>query len=252
MKNNLKTLAVIPARGGSKRLENKNIKSFGGFPLIVFSIAIAKQLDFIDRVIVSTEDEKISQIANHFGANVFDRNPMYSTDSALPIDYLKEIYEHYIEKGVKYDHILLLQPTSPLRTISFLKGGYEQHLKNLDSTSSTISIKEEKIPLGTIDSNGYFHLNDPNHLRSQDINSSYYPTGSFYLFNCSKTITKNNYFGLECCPYFIDDNDFCLDIDTIDEFEYGEYLLNKNLKKYQPIYHYIRETLRANSKKKNA
>ncbi len=113
MINNNKCLAVIPARGGSKRLKRKNIKLFNGKPLIAWSIYAAKNSSYIDEVVVSTEDIEIASIALSFGATVPYLRPIAlskdNVDSTKPV---LEILNNYKE----YSQIVLLQPTSPLRT----------------------------------------------------------------------------------------------------------------------------------------
>tara|TARA_B110000238_G_scaffold90718_2_gene99413 strand:+ start:1531 stop:2208 length:678 start_codon:yes stop_codon:yes gene_type:complete len=111
--NNSKCIAVIPARGGSKRLKRKNIKQFNGKPLIAWSIYAAKNSNYIDEVIVSTEDKEIADLALSFGANVPYMRPVdLSKDNVDSTEPVLDILNNFLE----YQQVVLLQPTSPLRT----------------------------------------------------------------------------------------------------------------------------------------
>ena len=113
MINNNKCIAVIPARGGSKRLKRKNIKQFNGKPLIAWSIYAAKNSNYIDEVIVSTEDKEIADLALSFGANVPYMRPVdLSKDNVDSTEPVLDILNNFLE----YQQVVLLQPTSPLRT----------------------------------------------------------------------------------------------------------------------------------------
>jgi N-acylneuraminate cytidylyltransferase len=116
MLNNEKVIAVIPARGGSKTVPEKNIRLLGGKPLIVWSIEIAQQVNEIDRVIVSTDNPKISSISREHGAEVYPRPPHLATDEALVIDALKDLIRTLEDEQEKPGWLILLEPTCPLRT----------------------------------------------------------------------------------------------------------------------------------------
>jgi CMP-N,N'-diacetyllegionaminic acid synthase len=115
-----KVLAVIPARGGSKGLPGKNIKTLGGKPLIAWSIEAARHSAYIDRCIVSTEDDEIARIAREWNGDVpFVRPGHLATDEAFIEDVLIDVLDRLDES---YDYLVLLQPTSPLRSASDIDG----------------------------------------------------------------------------------------------------------------------------------
>jgi CMP-N,N'-diacetyllegionaminic acid synthase len=116
MLKNERVVAVIPARGGSKTVPGKNIHPLGGKPLIVWSIEVAQQVSEIDRIIVSTDDPKISSISREHGAEVYPRPPHLATDGALVIDALKDLIQTLRAEKEKVDWLVLLEPTCPLRT----------------------------------------------------------------------------------------------------------------------------------------
>ena len=117
-------LAVIPARGGSKGILNKNIRSFAGKPLIIHTIEAAKQSRHITKIVVSTDSKKIADVAKKYGADVpFLRPPEFSGDSSKVTDAIMHLCEKMRkEKAYKPDYIVLLQPTSPLRTGADIDG----------------------------------------------------------------------------------------------------------------------------------
>src|ERR1017187_6093685 len=109
-------IAVVPARGGSKSVPGKNIRSLGGKPLLAWSIEVAQQVSEIDRIIVSTDDAQIASVGRAYGAEVYDRPPHLATDDALVIDALKDLLQTLHAEGETPDWVILLEPTCPLRT----------------------------------------------------------------------------------------------------------------------------------------
>ncbi|GAG81989.1 unnamed protein product [marine sediment metagenome] len=123
MYKNKTIIALIPARGGSKGLPRKNIKELDGKPLIAHTIEVAKQSRIFDRIIVSTDDKEIAEVAKEYGAEVpFIRPAELATDTADAMDVLIHALKWFKNKGQNFDYVMKLQPTSPLRT--------EQDIKN--------------------------------------------------------------------------------------------------------------------------
>ncbi|MFS1863862.1 cytidyltransferase [Vibrio tasmaniensis ZS-17] len=116
MLKNKRVIAVIPARAGSKSIINKNIKDLAGKPLIGWSIDIAKSSKYIDRIIVSTDGDLIEKVSLDFGAEVYRRDAHLASDTALVKDCLTDLIERLSTEGEKVDYIVLLEPTSPLRS----------------------------------------------------------------------------------------------------------------------------------------
>jgi CMP-N,N'-diacetyllegionaminic acid synthase len=115
MLNAKRVIAVIPARGGSKSVPGKNIRTLGGKPLIAWSIDVARQVSEIDRVIVSTDDAQIASVAREHGAEVYTRPAHLATDEALVIDALKDVLQTLRSQGETPEWVILLEPTCPLR-----------------------------------------------------------------------------------------------------------------------------------------
>ena len=113
----MKTIAIITARGGSKRIPRKNIKDFCGKPIIDYSIEAALASGIFDEVMVSTDDEEIAQVARAAGAQVpFMRSEATSTDMANTADVLLEVFEEYEKRGQKFDYGCCIYPTAPFVT----------------------------------------------------------------------------------------------------------------------------------------
>lgn len=140
MIENKKVLAIIPARGGSKGIPKKNIKAVSGKPMINYTIEAAKECEYIDKVIVSTDDEEIAEISMRAGAIVpFLRPDELAVDDAELIDVVMHAIEFYERKAERYDIIVLLQPTSPLRTAEDLQKALEYYIRKGEKSLLSIS-----------------------------------------------------------------------------------------------------------------
>ena len=219
MKN--KTIAIIPARGGSKRLPNKNTILIGGIPLIAHSILYAKEnSSIIDEVYVSTDDENIKRISLKYGAKVIDRPKSISGDLEPTISAL----QHAINAiGLDIENIVLLQPTNPLRPKTLLKDCFEKY-QNLNC-DSLFTVTQNHQKLGKIINNKYVAFNYKIGQRSQDLEPLYYENGLLYISK-TKTILEGNIISEKAFPYIENHIFATVDIDTKEDLEYAQYLLN--------------------------
>ena len=118
-----RVLVVIPARGGSKGIQHKNIKELGGKPLICYTIDVARQFITDDNICVTTDDDAIIKVVEDYGLKVPFKRPDYlATDTCGSNEVIQHAYKFYVEQGRNYDAILLLQPTSPFRRIEDVMG----------------------------------------------------------------------------------------------------------------------------------
>ena len=123
----MKTLGVITARSGSKGIRDKNIRNLDGKPLIAYTIESARNSIYIDEVMVSTDSENYADISRKFGASVpFLRSEKNSTDTAKSVDVLLEVLDEYKKVGQEFDNVVLLQPTSPLRTYKSINSAFDR------------------------------------------------------------------------------------------------------------------------------
>jgi CMP-N-acetylneuraminic acid synthetase len=219
----VKNIAIIPARGGSKRIPEKNIQLFGGVPLLVHSIQYAvANSDIIDAIYVSTDDESIKRIALAHGAKVIDRPEALSGDLEPTITALKHVLET-IDDAV--ENVFLLQPTNPLRPDNLLKQAFEIYQNGHCESLFTVSRNHQKF--GKIIENKYQPFNYTIGQRSQDLEPLYFENGLLYITKASlilnDVIISENAFPFEVNHIFAN-----IDIDTSEDLEYAEYLLKKH------------------------
>lgn len=189
----MKTLAIITARGGSKRIPRKNIKEFCGKPILAYSIESAIQSGIFDTVMVSTDDEEIAQIAKGYGAEVpFYRSEATSNDYATTNDVLLEVLAEYEKRGQEFEAACCIYPTAPFVTPKKLKQGMEALLESNADTLIPVVAFSYPPQRAMVIEEGRLVFKYPEYLdsRSQDLQSHYHDVGQFYLFRV-KAFQKN-------------------------------------------------------------
>jgi N-acylneuraminate cytidylyltransferase len=178
-------LCIIPARGGSKRIPRKNIKTFLGKPIIAYSIELALNSGLFDEVMVSTDDAEISEVAKSFGAEVpFARSAENANDFATTMAVLKEVLAAYEKQGRTFENVCCIYPTAPLIQEKALREGFEKlRSENLASvypvTPFSFPIwRSVKIEAGKTKMNWPEFAN----ARSQDLPKAYHDAGQWYWF----------------------------------------------------------------------
>jgi CMP-N,N'-diacetyllegionaminic acid synthase len=226
-------LAIIPARGGSKGVPRKNIRLLAGKPLIAWTIETAKKSKYIDRIIVSTEDEEIMDIALNFGAEVpFLRPAELAKDDTPGIDpILYTVKKISADEKNEFDFILILQPTSPLRTERHIDEAVESLLDNLDKFDSLISVTELEHPVywnRIVGSNkelkNFINYDKNTKYRRQDFEKVYRLNGALYLFN-TNVLIKSGGCETDKTMAYIMDRKSSIDIDSLDDFDLAEYYI---------------------------
>lgn len=217
----MKSLAFIPARGGSKRLPGKNIKLFGGIPLINYSIAYAR-FNRLDKIIVSTDDQEIARVAQEAGAEVLMRPANLANDTATTAAAALHCLNSEIANGFDPDVFITLQPTNPLRPADLCrKAMHEYTTTNCDSV---ISVGMNKHKFGAIQDGFYSPLNYSFGSRSQDLKQLYFESGLIYLTKPS-IIRKEDVFGSFIKPIINTEPYSIIDIDDESDFKLGELML---------------------------
>lgn len=217
-------VAIIPARGGSKRILKKNIKDFHGKPLIAYSIEVALKSKLFDKVIVSTDDEEIAKIAKEYGAEVpFMRPSELSDDFTCSTDVTEHAIKWLKEHGDNYEYVCTIYATAPLLDEKYLIEGLEK-LKNSDAIN-TFSATTMPFPIQRtfkLDKNGRCEMFTPQHYhtRSQDLQEAYQDAGQFYWTNLSKTPSKI-IFSEDSIPIILP-RYLVQDIDTPEDWERAE------------------------------
>jgi len=221
----MKNIAIIPARGGSKRLPQKNIKLLDGFPLLSFSILFAQaNSEIIDEIYVSTDDEDIKNIALKYGAKVIDRPKDLSGDLEPTVSALKHVLQ-IIDSEV--DNVVLLQATNPIRPKNLLKEAFEIYQKENSNSLFTVSRNHKKF--GKITDQKFIPYNCKIGQRSQDIEPLYFENGLLYITKAS-LILEDIIISEDAFPFEIDHIFASVDIDTQEDFDYAKYLYHKHIK----------------------
>ena len=209
-------LAIIPARGGSKRIPRKNIKEFCGRPILEYSIQAALGANIFSEVMVSTDDAEIAEIAKKAGAKVpFLRGEEASSDFATTADVLLEVLAMYEKEGKYFDEVCCIYPTAPFVTAKKLQKGYEL-LAQGDSVmpvvkysypiQRSIHIKDELV-----------YMNCPQYVntRSQELEDMYHDCGQFYFLKVDALKKVKALFTDKTVPYVMSD----LEVQDIDHLE---------------------------------
>jgi CMP-N-acetylneuraminic acid synthetase len=232
MKEELKILAIILARGGSKGLPKKNIKIFCDKPLISWAISQALKSNAFEDVVVSTDCSEISKIAKESGAYVpFLRPKELAQDTSSSIDAIIHSIDYLSEIGKDYDAVCLLEPTSPLRTPDQLKLIVEDYKKKCNQYTSVITVGKIREPLElfkVLDGDALKPLKSSTHSQSrrQDMNDYYFPYGVAYIANTINLREEKTLYTSKCSYYVIEDNQ-CFEIDDQIDFDINEYLFQK-------------------------
>lgn len=222
MKN---TVAVITARGGSKRIPKKNIKEFCGKPIIAYAIQAAIASNIFDEVMVSTDSEEISKIARDYGAVVpFMRSEKNADDYATTEDVIMEVVNQYKERGKAYAYVCCLYPTTPFITSSILKEAVKIMVQ--ENPAVVMPVVQFSYPpqrCFVIDENGYARFKYPEYVqtRSQDLEKQYHDAGQFYVYHVEKLFAHNGIIEDDFKPIILPE--MCVqDIDTLDDWKMAE------------------------------
>lgn len=211
-------VAIIPARGGSKRLPRKNILSFGGHPLISWSISAAKACPSIDAVWVTTEDKEIATISEQYGAEVVRRPHSLARDDTSTFDVIKHCLKELRERGLKVDTVIVMQPTNPLRPVSFIEDALLCFMtKDCDSL---ISVSQRPLKTGYI-RDGYFYPSYKFGQQSRLTSALTYENGLLYITK-STLVDDGVFLGEQVYAYLTPRPFDEVDIDDADDFLIGE------------------------------
>tara|TARA_Y100000310_G_scaffold148453_1_gene147682 strand:- start:305 stop:1015 length:711 start_codon:yes stop_codon:yes gene_type:complete len=234
MIKNKKILAIIPARKNSERLKNKNLKKFKGKPLIFWTLKAAKKSKYIDKVVVSSNSQKALNVSKQYKDFFLSKRPeRFCTKKSELIDTV--LYE--IKKFKDYDIVILLQPTSPLRTSLDIDKSLNMMIKKFKKSSvSFVSLK-------CCEPHNFYLIKNKNKIKRvskvknystnrQSYAKFYYPSGDLYISYIDRIIKKKNFIDRKTLPFLIKDKNSS-DIDDIFDFKTAEYkasFVNKNFK----------------------
>jgi CMP-N,N'-diacetyllegionaminic acid synthase len=221
-------LFLITARGGSKGIPGKNTKPLKGKPLIHYSIDLSRSLAADEDICVSTDSAEIKMVAEQTGLTVpFLRPAALALDTSGSYEVIVDALDHYEKKGRSYDAVVLLQPTSPLRTAAQVKEAMELFTPALDLVTS---VKESKVNpyynLFEENKNGFLELSKPSaYTRRQDCPPAYEQNGAIYVFNV-KSLRQQHSNDFKRIKKYVMDERSSVDLDTPVDWAWCEYLMN--------------------------
>jgi len=222
-------LAIIPARGGSKRLPNKNLLRLAGKPLVTWTIEAALESGVCTEVIVTSDSRDVLDLAQASGTKTRERPPELATDTSPTVDAVIDAIDHLEHLGLRYDVALLLQPTSPLRTAADIAGAYAQY--RTQPASNLVSVCAIDHPIewtGKIDSRGrLLELDIQPGRRSQDYPPRYRLNGAIYLAPITPLRAARTFIGPDVRA-FVMPRLRSFDIDTAADFAVCEALLARS------------------------
>ncbi|MBD3583435.1 acylneuraminate cytidylyltransferase family protein [Flavobacterium selenitireducens] len=221
----MKTIVVIPARGGSKRLPGKNLMALGGLPLIAHSILYAKaNPDIVDGIFVSTDDADIASASIAYGAQIIERPESISGDHEPTVTAVAHVLEVLSERGHHVENVILLQPTNPLRPDRLLGDCFSEFKNRGFEGVFTVSRNSDK--LGKIENDKFLPFNYVPGQRSQDLEPLYRENGLLYICR-AETIRSGKIISEASFPFVADLESASVDIDTQADFDWAEYLILK-------------------------
>ena len=231
----MNSIAIIPARGGSKRLPQKNILPLVDKPLIQWTIEAAMEANVFDEVCVSSDCDEILAVATKLGVTAIKRPDEFATEQSSSSEVVEHILKTYQQSGTQFDNFTLLQPTSPLRTASHIRDAHSLFFSK-EEANAVVSVNEcEHSPLwcGEVGIDGEmddFFSDELQNKRSQDLPDFYRLNGAIYIVKTECFLKSKSFIpSLGCFAYVMDASD-SVDIDHWLDFKIAEVLLKEKKK----------------------
>jgi len=229
----MRNLAIIPARSGSKGLPDKNVRLLAGKPLLAYSVEAALRSGVFAAVMVSTDSEAYAEIAREAGAEVpFLRSKEHSLDTSSSWDAVREVLSIYVSRGIEFDTVALLQPTSPFRSPKDIVGAYrmfdERRADAVTGVTETAFPVQQCFPLSEDGSMEAFGRSSYRNARRQELEPYYQENGAVYIARVSRLRDPAWDFYEKNCYAYRMPQERSLDIDGLMEFRFAEFLLENN------------------------
>lgn len=221
----MKALAIIPARGGSKRLPDKNIRDFAGKPMLAWSVEAALESGLFETVMVSTDSEAVAAVARDAGASVpFLRSAETAGDHAILLDVMAEVVGRYEADGQRFERLCCILPTAPLlraETLTHAAGVMDQG--GFDTVFPVVAFGYPIQRALRRDAEGLTAMRQPEHYasRSQDLEPAFHDAGQFYWMTRQACLTKQPMFAGRAGSFVIDEME-AQDIDTLTDWRLAE------------------------------
>lgn len=220
----MSVIAIITARGGSKRIPKKNIKYVMGKPMLAYAIEAAKESNLFDEIMVSTDSEEIANVARDFGAKVpFMRSERTSNDFATTFDVLEEVITEYKKQGYEYEELCCIYPCVPFLTSKTLKDSYIALKHSRADALQPVCRYPAPVEWAMKIEEGLLIPNDRNAqlVRSQDLIPKFYDVGMFYYLKTTAMLSEKTITPKKTLGYIIDELE-CQDIDTLEDWKSAE------------------------------
>jgi pseudaminic acid cytidylyltransferase len=217
-------LAIIPARGGSKRIPRKNLKNFCGKPIIAYSIDVALKSHCFGEVMVSTDDKEIAEISSSFGAQIpFIRSSVNSNDHAMLADVIEEVLKEYEKRGKNFKYFCCILATAPFISLNKFIEGFDALIKT--GADSVVPVTKFSYPIqrAVKIEDGQLKMFWPENynVRSQDLISAYHDCGQFYWMKSQSLLEQKKLYAKFTVPLEIPEIEV-QDIDTVQDWEIAE------------------------------
>lgn len=220
----MSNLAIITARGGSKRIPRKNIKEFCGKPIIDYSIEAAIKSGCFDEVMCSTDDDEIAEVAKRYGATVpFMRSAATANDFATTADVLNEVIAEYQKRGKNFDYFCCLYPTAPFVNAQRIKDGYDIMVAHNAAGAMPVVQYSYPIQRALRVTDGAISMREIEHLRSrsQDLEPMYHDAGQYYWYRTDAFLKNPNIMTSDPVAIITPEEEV-QDIDTLDDWKMAE------------------------------
>ena len=233
MINRKSILAIIPARIDSKGIPQKNIKKLAGKPLIAWTIKEAKKSKYIDRLIITTDSEVIARISRKEGAETpFLRPFELALDNSSGTDVIQHTLEWFQKDKSSFDYFIYLQPTSPFRTVKHIDEAIESIMSSKQSNSLISVSIPSKHPywMKKINKDGFlesFIETDKSYNNRQELPNVFAVNGAIYICKWNVFLKDHSFYKGNCLPFIMDSHS-SIDLDTLDDWSFAEYLLNQS------------------------
>jgi pseudaminic acid cytidylyltransferase len=219
-------ICVIPARGGSKRIQKKNIKFFLGKPIIAYSIETALNSKLFDKVIVSTDDENIANVAKKYGAEVpFIRPKKLSDDFTCTNSVVKHAINWFLEQDLEINYVCCIYATAPFLNMTYLNQGLEMLRDRSKLFAFSVTSFSFPIQRAIKISNDKISMFNPEYIlkRSQDLDKAYHDAGQFYWGKAQAFLDELDMFSENSIPIFLP-RYMVQDIDTLEDWKKAEFM----------------------------
>lgn len=228
----MKSLVVIPARGGSKGIPYKNIKPLNGKPLICYSIDVARQFTSDKNICVTTDDDKIIEVVENYGLKVPFKRPDYlATDTCGSSEVIQHAYQYFADKGIHYDAIVLLQPTSPFRKVEFIKEAVALYDESIDMVTSVRPAACNPYYDGfeeNVDGLLQISKGDGTIARRQEAPKVWQQNGSVYVIN-PKALIEKGMGGFTKIKKYAMPEIYSVDLDTMLDWKMAELFIKEGV-----------------------